>query len=184
MRRGKHSHFQGLYIRLIRELVPVVVVFTKSDLAFPHISGLESGNYQYRDRTRTRAYTQCNELCRSLFRRDSRDVPAELVSGDYFYSLRNDPWTSPLFVVIPQYSTLINNLTVTTDRFIMGSRTAPSSRSSLQGVKSRIAPAPLTWSVALRASQDISIQASIEYVVCLLTLISFICFVSQDWTKP
>ncbi|KAF8492151.1 hypothetical protein F5888DRAFT_1731217, partial [Russula emetica] len=123
---------------------PVVVAFTKSDLAYPHISGSESGNYQYRDRTRTRAYTQCNELCRSLFRRDSRDVPAELVS------------------VMPQYSALINNLTVTTDRFIMGSRTAPSSRSSLQGAKSRIAPAPLTWSVALRASQDITIQASIE----------------------
>ncbi|KAN0113928.1 hypothetical protein V8E52_007236, partial [Russula decolorans] len=124
--------------------VPVVVAFTKSDLAYPHISGSESGNYQYRDRTRTRAYTQCNELCRSLFRRDSRDVPAELVS------------------VMPQYSALINNLTVTTDRFIMGSRTAPSSRSSSQGAKSRIAPAPLTWSMALRASQDINIQASIE----------------------
>ena len=94
MTRGKRSDFQGLYNRLIGDSVPVVVAFTKSDLAFPHISGSESGNYQYRDRTRTRAYTQCNELCRSLFRRDSRDVPAELVSGDYFYSLRDDPWTS------------------------------------------------------------------------------------------
>ena len=70
-----------------------------------------------------------------------------------------------LFAVIPQYSALINNLTVTTDRFIMGSRTAPSSRSNSQGAKSRIDPAPLTWSMALRASQDINIQASIEYVV-------------------
>ena len=82
-----------------------------------------------------------------------------------------------LFAVMPQYSALINNLTTTTDRFIMGSRTAPSSRSSLQGAKSRIAPAPLTWSVALRASQDITIQASIEYVLRLSTLISFICLV-------
>ena len=94
---GERSEIQGLYIRLIGDLVPVVVAFTKSDLAYPHILGSESGNYQYRDRTRTRAYTQCNELCRSLFRRDSRDVPAELVSGDYLYSLRNDPMTS-LFV--------------------------------------------------------------------------------------
>jgi hypothetical protein len=94
MKRGKHSHFQGLYIRLKGEPAPVVVAFTKSDLAFPHISGSESGNYQYRDRTRTRAYTQCNDLCRSLFRRDSRDVPAELVSGDHLYCLQNDPWTS------------------------------------------------------------------------------------------
>jgi hypothetical protein len=91
-----------------------------------------------------------------------------------------------LFAVMPQYSALFNNLAVTTDRFIMGSRAAPSSRSSSQGAKSRIAPAPLTWSVALRASQDISIQASIECVVCdwLPTFISFICFGSQDWTKP
>jgi hypothetical protein len=89
-----------------------------------------------------------------------------------------------LFAVRPQYGGLINNLIVTTDRFIMGSRTAPSSRSSSQEAKPRIAPAPLAWSVALRASRDITIQASIEYVVCLLTLVSFICFRSQDWTNP
>jgi len=85
MRRGKCSHFQGLYIRLIGESAPVVVAFTRSDQAFPHISGSESGNYQYQDLTRTRAYVQCEQLCRSLFRREARDVPAELVSGDYSY---------------------------------------------------------------------------------------------------
>jgi hypothetical protein len=89
-----------------------------------------------------------------------------------------------MFAVMPQYGALINNLIVTTDRFILGSRAAPSSRSSSQGAKPRIAPAPLAWSVALRASRDITIQASIEYVVCISTLISFICFGSQDWTKP
>jgi hypothetical protein len=89
-----------------------------------------------------------------------------------------------LFAVMPQYSALINNLIVTTDRFMMGSRTAPSSRSTSQGAKPRIAPVPLAWSVALRASRDITIQASIEYVVCLSTLISFIHFGSQDWKKP
>ncbi|KAN0118382.1 hypothetical protein V8E52_005358 [Russula decolorans] len=124
--------------------VPVVVAFTKSDLAYPHISGSEDGNYQYQDRTRTRAYAQCEELCRSLFRREARDVPAELVS------------------VMPQYGALINNLIVTTDRFIMGSHTTPSSLSSSQGTKPRIARAPLAWSIALRASRDITIQASIE----------------------
>jgi hypothetical protein len=92
MRRGKRSDFQGLYNRLIGDSVPVVVAFTKSDLAFPHISGSESGHYQYQDRTRTRAYAQCEQLCRSLFRREARDVPAELVSGDYIYSLRNVCW--------------------------------------------------------------------------------------------
>ena len=86
MRRGRPSHFHGLPIRLIGKSAPVVVAFTKSDLAFPHISGSESGQYQYLDRTRTRAYAQCEQLCRSLFRREARDVPAELVSGDYFYT--------------------------------------------------------------------------------------------------
>ena len=79
-----------------------------------------------------------------------------------------------LFAAMPQYGALINNLIMTTDRFIMGSRTAPSSRSSSQGAKPRIAPAPLAWSVALRSSQDINIQACIEYVVCPLTLFLFL----------
>jgi len=64
--------------------------------------------------------------------------------------------------VMPQYGALINNLIVTTDRFIMGSHTTPSSLSSSQGTKPRMAPAPLAWSIALRASRDITIQASIE----------------------
>ena len=89
-----------------------------------------------------------------------------------------------LFAVMPQYGALVNNLVVTTDRFMMGSRTAPSSRSSSQGANLRIAPAPLAWSVALRVSRDITIQASIEYVVCPMTPILFICFGSQDWTVP
>ena len=71
-----------------------------------------------------------------------------------------------LFAVMPHYGGLVNNLIVTTDRLIMGSRTTPLSRSGSQGAKSRITPAPLVWSVALRASRDITIQASIEYV-CL-----------------
>ena len=87
MRRGECSEIQGLCIQFIRNLVPVAVAFTKSDLAYPDISGSEDGNYQYQDRTRTRAYIQCEELCRSMFDREARDVPAELVSGDYLYSL-------------------------------------------------------------------------------------------------
>ncbi|KAH9998788.1 hypothetical protein BJV77DRAFT_1064755 [Russula vinacea] len=125
--------------------VPVVVAFTKSDLAFPRITGSDGGNSQYQDRARSRAYAQCEQLCRPLFRREPRDVPAELVS------------------VAPQYGALINNLIVTTDQFIMSSRTTNrSSRSSSQGTKPRIAPAPLAWSVALRSSRDITIKASIE----------------------
>jgi len=123
--------------------VPVIVAFTKSDMSFPEISGSESGSSQYWSRTRSKAHTQCEELCRRLFRREPRDVPAELVS------------------VEPQFGALINNLIMTTDQFIMGSRTF-STPSASQGIQPRIAPGPLVWSVALRASRDISIQASIE----------------------
>jgi hypothetical protein len=176
MRRGKRNEVQGFYIRLIGDPVPVVVAFTKSDLDFRHISGSEKGNYQYQDHARTRAYAQCEQLCRSRFRREARDVPAELVSGEYL-TLRNGPWISSLFPVMPQYGVLINNLIVTTHKSIMGFRTtAPSLRWSSRGAEQRIAPTRLAWSVALRASRDINIQASIEYVVSLSTLISFRCF--------
>jgi hypothetical protein len=48
------------------------------------------------------------------------------------------------------------------------------SRTSSQGTMARTAPGPLAWSVALRASRDITNQASIEYVVCLPTFVLFI----------
>ena len=82
MRRGKRIYIRGLYIQLIRDLVPVIVAFTKSDLIFPQLSGPESGNSQYQDHAMSTAYAQCEQLCRPLFRRDPRDVPAELVSGE------------------------------------------------------------------------------------------------------
>ena len=86
MRRGKRILIPGLNIQLIKDSVPVVVAFTKSDLAFPHITGSDGGNSQYQDRARSRSYAQCEQLCRPLFRREPRDVPAELVSGDYIFS--------------------------------------------------------------------------------------------------
>ena len=82
MRRGKRIQIQVYCIQLIG-LVPVVVAFTKSDLAFPQISGSDSGNSQLQDCATSRAYAQCGQLCRSLFRKEPRDIPAELVSGDY-----------------------------------------------------------------------------------------------------
>ena len=79
---------------------------------------------------------------------------------------------------MPQYGALINDLIVMTDRFVMGRRAStPSARSSSKGTNFRTASTPLAWSVALRASRDITIQASIEYVVYLPTLIQFIYLV-------
>ena len=77
----------------------------------------------------------------------------------------------------PQFGALVNNLVVMTDRSIMGLRTAsnPSAGSSSQGTNSRTAPVPLVWSVALRVSRDITIQAAVEYVDSLPILTLFIC---------
>ena len=66
----------------------------------------------------------------------------------------------------PQFGDLIDNLVVTTDRFMTGLRARTASapvRSSSQGSKPRVVPVPLLWSAALRVHKDIFIQASIEY---------------------
>ena len=176
MRRGKRRGIQGLYIRLIRDPVPAVVAFTKADLDFPHISESENRNYQYQDRTRIRAYAQREQLCCSLFRWEAGDVPAELVSGEYLTLFGFALVSHHSFPVMPQYGVLINNLIVTTHKSIMGFRTTTPFQWSSRGAEQRITPTRLVWPVALRASRDITIQASIEYVVLLSTLISFICF--------
>jgi hypothetical protein len=87
--------------------------------------------------------------------------------------------SSHLFAAMPQFGALIDDLIVTTDEFIMGLRTVPtaSALSSSRGAMSRTDPVPLVWSVALRASPDITIRASIGYVVPLPPLVSFICLV-------
>ena len=82
----------------------------------------------------------------------------------------------------PQFSDLIDNLVVITDRFMTGSRTRAASapaRSTSQVSKPRIAPVPLLWSAALRVHQDIFIQASIECVDFLPNLILFIYMVHR-----
>jgi len=114
--------------------VPLIVAFTKFDAVVP-----PPGN-------RAKALIQCEQSCRDLFHREPKNVPVEAVS------------------VNPQYRDLIGNLVVTTDRLITGSRavSASSARMSTQRGKSRTAPVPLAWSVAVRVSLDISIQASIE----------------------
>jgi hypothetical protein len=174
MKTGTHIQIQGIFIQIIGYSVPVIVAFTKSDMVFPKILGSESANSRYQDRSGT--YAQCEQLCRPLFHREPSDVPAELVSGIYSLFIGSALRRFHLFSVVPQFGALINSLIVTTDRFIMGSRTTSisSARSSSQGTKPRIAPVPLAWSVALRASRDINIQASIECVVCISTLISFL----------
>ncbi|KAH9057194.1 hypothetical protein EDB87DRAFT_1131474 [Lactarius vividus] len=121
--------------------VPVVVVFTKFDVVVSQVR-LDSPSESH-ERARTRAHTMYEDSCRRLFHKDPRDVPAEIVSEN------------------TRFIDLIDNLVVTTDRFITDSR-GPSARSSGQGAKQRVGAVPLAWSAALRVNHDIIIQASIE----------------------
>ena len=120
---------------------------------FPQILGSGGGKSQCQDRVRSRASAQCEQLRRSLFRKELKDVPAVLVSGDTLFC-SDDPLIALFVAVMPQYGVLINNLIATTGRFT-DLRTARS-----------LAPNP-------RVSRDTIIQASIEYVVCPPALIPF-----------
>ena len=74
IRRGKHASIQELDIRLTQDTVPTIVAFTKFDQAVT----LEGGSSARRS-----ARTRFEQSCRSLFRREPKDVPAEMVSGSY-----------------------------------------------------------------------------------------------------
>jgi hypothetical protein len=166
MKSGEWVLIQDLSIQLIRDSVHVIIVLTKFDVVVSRmLAGPEGRNSQHDERARTRAYTQCEESCRSLFCTEPKDVPAEIVSGSIslFYKIYLDVL---ICLVKVQFGDLIGKLVTTTDRFIMGSRTTPTSptRSNVQEAKPRVAPVPLVWSVASRASQNIIILACIEYV--------------------
>lgn len=62
--------------------MPVIIVFTKFDLVISSIVLESKGeSSQQEERASIRAYTQCERACHSLFLREPKDVPAEIVSG-------------------------------------------------------------------------------------------------------
>jgi hypothetical protein len=70
--------------------VPVVVAFTKFDVVIL----IESGNSHAHDRAKDNAYARYEQSCRSLFRKESKDVPAEIVQGSLFPPPVEGPLTS------------------------------------------------------------------------------------------
>ncbi|KAN0135817.1 hypothetical protein V8E53_006269 [Lactarius tabidus] len=72
-----------------------------------------------------------------------REMPAEIVSGE------------------PNFADLVENVVVTTDGFLPGTRDR-SAGIAVQGEKQRASAEQLVWSAALRVCRDIVIQASIE----------------------
>jgi len=72
MKRGICVLIRGLHIQLIRGSAPVIVAFTKFDQAVATEGGSSA---------KSSARARVDQSCRSLFRREARDVPAEIVSG-------------------------------------------------------------------------------------------------------
>jgi hypothetical protein len=66
--------------------VPVILVLTKFD-ALVSKAGLDipSGDPQHHGRSRASAHAMYENLCRQTFRKEPRDVPAEIVSGMYSF---------------------------------------------------------------------------------------------------
>ncbi|KAI0293731.1 hypothetical protein B0F90DRAFT_1761003 [Multifurca ochricompacta] len=127
--------------------VPVIVVFTKFDMAVSQVLFNTRGDDSQRhESARAKAYAMYEDICRSLFGKDPGDVPTTIAS------------------VKPRFHNLIGELIVMADRSVTDSRTVPvpSVRSGAHRAKPRIDPVHLAWSAALRASYDITIQASIE----------------------
>jgi hypothetical protein len=81
MKQGERA--QELYcMELIRGLVPVLIVFTKFDLL---VSRVDSDITRERlEDSRARAHTIYEDLCRSQFHKDPKDVPAVIFSGNCF----------------------------------------------------------------------------------------------------
>ena len=73
LRRGKRIFIRDVYNQLTRDSVPTVVAFTKFDQAV----ALEGGGS-----ARTSARARFEQSCRSVFRKEPRDVPVEMVSGN------------------------------------------------------------------------------------------------------
>jgi hypothetical protein len=66
--------------------VPVILVFTKFDEVVSQVLlNSFSGAPQHYERVRASAHTMYEESCRRIFGKESRDVPAEIVSGMYLF---------------------------------------------------------------------------------------------------
>jgi hypothetical protein len=172
MKRGKHLQTQGLSKHSINMRLSTCRCRVHK---FDVVILVESGSSQPHDQASRSAYVQYEQSCRFLFRKDPKDVPAEIVQG----TLLSVPWRVPneriCVVVKSQLGDLIDGLVVTTDRLLKGlpSRSFSSPPPGIQWANLRIPPVYLAWSAALRAYPHVIIQASIEYVDSLLNLISF-----------
>ncbi|KAF8256840.1 hypothetical protein EI94DRAFT_293866 [Lactarius quietus] len=124
--------------------VPVILVLTKLDIVVSDVlSKIDSDDVQQFELARAKALQMCEDSCRRHFDKGLEEVPAEIVSGE------------------PRFADLVENLVVSTDRFILGSR-GSSAGFGVREEQTRVSAVPLAWAAALRVSHNIVLQTSIE----------------------
>ena len=154
--------------------MPVVLVFTKFDrLVSQVLFDTPGSDSQHHERAKDRAQGMCEESYRRLL---LKNVPAEIVSSTC--STVSVAWKGCLTPLViagnSEFSNLIDKLIVTTRRLLPEPRVAVAP-SETQNAKLRLpSPVPLAWSVAQRASRNVIIEASIEYVTSPLFLKSLL----------
>jgi hypothetical protein len=62
----------------------VILVLTKFDALVSKV-GLDIPSGEPQERARAGAHAMYEDLCRQIFRKEPRDVPAEIVSGMYSF---------------------------------------------------------------------------------------------------
>ncbi|KAF8264358.1 hypothetical protein EI94DRAFT_1738614 [Lactarius quietus] len=135
---------EGVEEILGMETVPVILVFTKFDVLVSDVlHKIAGGDAQQYELARAAARQMCEGSCRRSFDKSLEEVPAETVSGE------------------PGFADLVENLVLSTDRFILGSRSSSAGFGDQEG-QTGVSAVPHAWSAALRVSHNIVLQASIE----------------------
>jgi hypothetical protein len=166
---------------LIRGLVPILVVFTKFDLLVSRVHS----DITHED-PRAKAHAIYEDLCRSQFHKDPKDVPAVIFSGNCSSVLCVPQGFIEypsffIFIEKPEYRGLIDELTSITHRFFKewcrilkegcwfvtedGGWDCIVPEAAVYQLEPPIDPALLAWSVAQRANHEIAIQSSIGHVL-------------------
>ena len=82
MKKGGSAEGPYLCTELIRGLVPVLIALTKFDLLVSRVQfDITRGVFPRHEDPGARAHVMYEDLCRSLFHKDSKDVPTVIFSG-------------------------------------------------------------------------------------------------------
>jgi len=79
---GKRANKYPFHLMKQATVVPVVVVATKFDLVITQaLIDIAGGDIRFYEKAKTSAHERYEQSCRSLFHRNPRDVPVEIVSS-------------------------------------------------------------------------------------------------------